>query len=84
MIETSALKYMERSLKCQLDYINMAKYYRGLEIKSDPGEMFIKEWIVNSAHDFRIRFNKSLCKECLNYYDCGHTLKDKCDKFKEG
>lgn len=68
-------------LKAQMDAIDMAKWYRGEEIHSDPGQQFIIEWINKNAKLFREEWNKSCCKNCYKWFECGHMLKKECDNF---
>lgn len=74
---------LEIYLKVEKDYIDEAKYYEGIKIKSDPGQSFIINWIQGYADDFRIKWNCSMCRLCTSALNCGHYLKTDCDYYKE-
>jgi hypothetical protein len=83
-MQTSASKMFNRALKVEMKYIDDAKYFRGIDTNSDPGQDFIIKWSTTSAGMFREMFDSSICKNCQHCEDCGHYLKKECKNFKEG
>ena len=72
---------MNRYMRVQVKKIEVDKWYEGINTKRDPGKPFIFEWISRNAAWFRTAWNDSLCRQCQNWQDCGHELRDECPLF---
>lgn len=72
---------MQRYMQTQIKRIELDKWLEGCKRKSDPGKMYIYNWIQNKAHWFREAWNNSLCKNCQLCEICGTELKESCDNF---
>lgn len=70
-------------MKAQIRKIDIDKWCYGCEIHSDPGVEYILNWIANNAERFREGWEKSRCKECAKWRDCGYELKESCENFEK-
>lgn len=61
--------------------IELDKWLEGNRTQQDPGSSFILNWINDNAQKFRNDWEKSLCCECGNSFDCGHNVVQNCGKF---
>ena len=82
---TSASDYLEFQafLTSEKIRIDREKWFTGERIKNDPGQEFIFNWIKQNSQQFRNDWNESDCKSCMSAFDCGHTLRKKCQGFSE-
>lgn len=72
----------EKFMRIQCKYFDDAKFFEGINRKSDPGEEFIINFIQTSASKLRKDWNSSCCKHCNRWFECGHLLKKECNRFK--
>ena len=62
--------------------IDEDKYFQGILIKRDPGEVYIAEWIDKNAKKWREEWEKSKCQHCLHWKLCGYHIKTECNDFE--
>jgi len=74
------MKEHEKFIKSEISKINLDKWFKGLEINSDPGEEYIKEWVKDNAPFFRKKYNSKKMKELM--VDLNHLL-DTIDKMSK-
>lgn len=46
-------------MRKQIAEIELAKYYEGIRIGRDPGEEFVRKWILENAEAYRAAINPS-------------------------
>lgn len=73
----------ENFLKAQIKYFEESKWYEGEKRKSDPGEEYLMNQITKEAENFRMRWQRSQCKDCRCGGKCGNLLKTRCPEFKD-
>ena len=61
--------------------IEIDKWCLGCEIKQDPGQRFILDWIKENAKSFRESWEISCCKSCANWEVCGWQTKKVCNNY---
>jgi len=71
---------MDRFLAAERKAIEVAKWLKGVEIHSDPGNGFVYDWVESFAREFRDRWPSSKCKDCIR--DCAYECKSFCDKYE--
>jgi len=72
---------MTEFMRIQKKRIEVDKWNEGCRIETDPGVDYIFYWIETYAADFRDAYEKSLCKQCYHIEECGHQVRQKCDKY---
>jgi len=72
---------IKKSLYIQMKTIDQSKWFQGENIKQDPGQEFIINWIKNNAEEWRNKYNKCICKNCECWKECGEKLKTDCQNF---
>jgi hypothetical protein len=70
----------DRFLEAERRAIEIAKWEKGVEIHSDPGDAFVEEWIKKFATHFREKWPHSQCKDCKK--DCAYECKAFCEDFE--
>jgi hypothetical protein len=70
----------DRFLIVQRRRIEHDKWCEGIRINCDPGTPYVINWIDNYAGQYRMAWNKSACKECKNYKECGLHVAPECDR----
>lgn len=66
----------------EMKLIEVSKWFEGERRGCDPGDLYVLEWINKHAESFRQKWESSLCKDCVNWRDCGFECKvDGCKKF---
>ena len=68
-------------LHAEMNKINEDKWYEGEHIGRDPGTNYIVDWVNKNAANWRTSWEKSKCQHCSWWRQCGHSLKEQCDKF---
>lgn len=71
-----------RFMRAQIRRIEIDKWIEGVHRKCDPGSDYVFRWIGKYANDFRTQWERSQCKACSNWYDCGHAVRTMCPDFK--
>lgn len=71
----------DRFLQAEIRAIEIAKWRRGEEIHSDPGEGYVTKWVEQFAKEFRDRWPDSKCATCV--CECGYECKSFCDQYRE-
>jgi hypothetical protein len=61
--------------------IDIDKWKKGEEIKKDPGQEYIIEWIEKNAAWFRDAWENSKCKFCKHVLWCGYKVEKECSGF---
>jgi hypothetical protein len=74
---------MVKSIKSQIKKINIDKWNEGCRLKMDPGREYVIAWIEKNAAWFREAWNKSKCKCCHKWEECGYQVKEECDVFSK-
>jgi hypothetical protein len=70
-----------RFMHAQIKRIEIDKWFKGCDIKRDPGAEYVFEWIGNNADAFRRKWDESKCQSCLSWDACGHAVKPDCSDF---
>jgi hypothetical protein len=73
----------QKFLKAEERYVQISKYYEGINTKRDPGDRYVLDWIHRFAEEFRAKWNVSQCKDCFDADKCGDKLKPFCPNVKE-
>jgi len=74
---------MYKFLFAQKKKIEIDKWFKGIHLKTDPGQEYVLHWINENAAWFRDAWLKSRCKSCCKSHDCGHEVLEACDDYKE-
>lgn len=74
---------MSKYTYCQIQKIDLDKWYEGVRMQRDPGQRFILEWIDRNAAWFREAWNNSLCQTCSNWRNCGHQVLQGCEFYQK-
>jgi hypothetical protein len=61
--------------------IDIEKWNKGIEIKRDPGQEYIIEWINKNAKWFRESWEISQCKTCKHCLWCGYKVEKECNGY---
>jgi hypothetical protein len=61
--------------------IDIDKWCTGCEIKKDPGNDYIIDWINKNAIWFRNAWEISDCKTCKKWENCGWKAERNCKDF---
>jgi len=72
----------DRFLHVQRRRIEHDKWCEGFRIQQDPGNQYVLDWISSFAGTFRAAWNKSLCKKCSRYSECGLSVLNDCSRFE--
>ena len=70
----------QRFIRAEQKLIELSKWVKGEEIKADPGNKFVQDWITKYAKDFRTYWEQSCCKDCI--HDCAYQCKAFCDRYE--
>ena len=70
-------------MKTQVHRIEIDKWCQGERQLSDPGEVYIMDWVYCNAKNFRDDWNMSVCKGCSNLRQCGYNVLSACDGYEE-
>ena len=79
--DRKCLPLFVRFIKSQLHKIDIDKWCEGFKICEDPGQDYIIHWINDHAIEFRKAWEKSSCKKCKNWDDCGWKVVCNCQNF---
>jgi len=74
---------MHKFITVQRKRIDEEKWHQGCNIKKDPGQEFILEWIDNNAAEYRQAWNASKCKSCIHWQHCGYRVRIKCNSYEK-
>lgn len=70
-------------MKVQVHKINVDKWCQGVVINSDPGDVYVTDWVCNNAQKFRDDWNNSVCQNCSNLNNCGYLTLSACDHYND-
>ena len=73
----------QKFMEVQIHKINVDKWCEGEKIHRDPGRDYIFSWIKINGQRFRILYETSLCKTCVNWKRCGYLVLQKCNDYGE-
>jgi len=64
-------------------YLESEKARRNLryDLKGQPSQEVILNWIEKHAEGFRNAWPESICKECERIFNCHHCLKEECELY---
>lgn len=68
-------------IQVEIRKIDEDKFFKGIEIKQDPGNDFILDWIKRNGENWRNEWNLSKCQHCKHWKVCGHLVKQDCIDF---
>jgi hypothetical protein len=72
----------EKEFMCvQVHRIDVDKWCQGVRQNSDPGEVYIIDWVYSNAKKFRDDWNNSICQGCSNHRDCGYLALSACENY---
>jgi len=80
--EKKRLPLFTRFISSQMHKIDIDKWCEGFKIHEDPGQDFVINWINKNAKWFRKAWEKSSCKTCKHWEDCGWKVCCDCPNFK--
>lgn len=70
-------------MDAQVHRIEVDKWCRGEQQHSDPGDVFVMDWVYENAKSFRDDWQISLCKDCVKHRECGYYALSACDNFEK-
>ena len=73
---------MTRYMQIQIQKIELDKWYEGCRIQADPGSAYVMDWIQTNGQWFRNTYEESICKNCKQWRNCGHTLQRSCALYE--
>ena len=74
---------MNKFMIVQRKKIEIDKWCEGCDSQNDPGKQFVLEWIAKNASGFRQAWEKSWCRSCQSYQDCGYNVLEECVSYKK-
>jgi len=80
--EKKRLPLFTRFINSEMKKIDIDKWCEGCSKEKDPGQEYIIKWIKENADWFREAWNKSSCKVCKDWENCGWKVICNCKKFK--
>ena len=69
-------------MEAQVHRIEIDKWVQGERQHSDPGEVFIVDWVYGNAKKFRYEWQCSCCQDCHSHRECGYNALSACDYYK--
>jgi len=68
-------------VKAEVEAIEIAKWLAGEQLKDDPGDEFVSQWIQKHAKEFKQKWKESKCQYCSRE-ECRYKNVPKCSNFK--